>query len=227
MNDFSTTASVLAVIELFVKVVFLCYKYSIAVKKVKKDIQSLQKKIEKRKFCLNVVKNLFFLEFDCIAWFDALFERVNFLWINAILFVAKKLLFDSCICHFWPIVEAHDSSSTKKDLNRWFLIFDNLDRNYQTKIEDQQAYDIEFFWSTVDHDSILITTRLLHFEKHESTTKVMNVNRKQRRQILQNSIRRYLFTRNNRVFRISCSWLDWLNDKQKWTIWWLNWKNFR
>ena len=44
-------------------------------------------------------KNFFFLESECITWYDALSERVDFFLMNVILFVAKKLLFDSCICH--------------------------------------------------------------------------------------------------------------------------------
>ena len=88
---------------------------------------------------------------------------------------------------------------------RWLLIFNNVDRDYQAEAEDQQAYDIESFWPAADHGSMLITTRLPHLEEHGSTTKVMSVNREQGRQILQNSVRRCLSTRDNRVPRASCS----------------------
>ena len=87
---------------------------------------------------------------------------------------------------------------------RWLFVFDNVDRDYQAKIEDQQTYDIEFFFSSADHGFVLITTRLFHFEEHESTTKVTNVNQEQVRQILKNNVRRCLFTQNNRVSRASC-----------------------
>ena len=88
---------------------------------------------------------------------------------------------------------------------RWLLIFDNVDRDYQAETGDQQAYDIESFLPSADHGSVLITTRLPHFGEHGSTTKVTSVDQEQGRQILQNSVRRCLSARGNRVPRASCS----------------------
>ena len=58
MDGFSAAASVLAVIEASVKVVSLCYRYSIAVKDAEKDIQSLQKKVEDIKDVLQELRRL-------------------------------------------------------------------------------------------------------------------------------------------------------------------------
>jgi hypothetical protein len=44
--------------------------------------------------------------------------------------------------------------------NRWLIVFDNVDRDYQQKEIDRDAYDISDYLPDADHGSILITTRL-------------------------------------------------------------------
>ena len=56
MNNSSAAASVLTVIEMFMKVVFLCSHYSTVVKKAKNDIQRLQRKIENIRDVLQKLK---------------------------------------------------------------------------------------------------------------------------------------------------------------------------
>ena len=49
---------------------------------------------------------------------------------------------------------------SRRENDRWLAIFDNVDREYPSRIGDHQAYDIMSFLPPVDHGSILITTRL-------------------------------------------------------------------
>ena len=44
--------------------------------------------------------------------------------------------------------------------HRWLAVFDNVDREYPSRVGDSQAYDITSFLPTADHGSVLITTRL-------------------------------------------------------------------
>ena len=83
--------------------------------------------------------------------------------------------------------------------HRWLLIFDNVDRDHQAEMEDQQAYDIESFFPASDHGSVLITTRLPRLGGHGSATKVASFDQEQGRQIVRNNIRACLPTSGNRV----------------------------
>lgn len=58
MDGLSAAASVLTVIEVSVKVASFCYQYSTAVKDARKDIQSLQKKVEDIRDVLRELKRL-------------------------------------------------------------------------------------------------------------------------------------------------------------------------
>lgn len=46
------------------------------------------------------------------------------------------------------------------DNTQWLLIFDNVDQDYEQG-GATGAYDIQQYWPTADHGSVLITTRLL------------------------------------------------------------------
>jgi hypothetical protein len=48
----------------------------------------------------------------------------------------------------------------RSDNKDWLLIFDNVDRDYSAKGDDPDAYDVKRYFSSADHGSILITTRL-------------------------------------------------------------------
>jgi ATP/maltotriose-dependent transcriptional regulator MalT len=50
--------------------------------------------------------------------------------------------------------------------NRWLLIFDNVDRDNSPEADDSQSYDVEEFFSEVNHGSILITSRLRQLRQH-------------------------------------------------------------
>ena len=58
MDGLSATASVLAVIEVSVKVASLCSQYSVAVKNAENDIQRIQKKVKDIEVILQALKGL-------------------------------------------------------------------------------------------------------------------------------------------------------------------------
>ena len=84
---------------------------------------------------------------------------------------------------------------------RWLVIFDNVDRDYHTDVEDPQAYDIESFLPAADQGSILITTRLPHLGALGTATKVGRVGSEQALRILMNSSLQPQSTPGNPVFR--------------------------
>ena len=97
-------------------------------------------------------------------------------------------------------VTGHDHEATEKaDVvlgwlalernHRWLVVFDNVDRDYRTEVEDSQAYDIESFLPTTDHGSILITTRLPRLGEYGEATQVPTVNSEQGLQMLINTSR--------------------------------------
>ena len=67
---------------------------------------------------------------------------------------------------------------------RWLVVFDNVDRDYHTEVEDAQAYNIESFFPAADHGSILITTRLPHLGLLGKSTQVSRVDSEQAFRIL-------------------------------------------
>ena len=62
---------------------------------------------------------------------------------------------------------------------QWFIVFDNVDRDYRAKTEDSQIYDIVSFFSATDHGSIFIITRLSHLEELGSATKISKIDSQQ------------------------------------------------
>lgn len=63
--------------------------------------------------------------------------------------------------------------------HRWLVIFDNVDPEYPSNTEDQQAYDITSFLPSADHGSILITTRLASLGELGKSKEVQRLNRVQ------------------------------------------------
>jgi hypothetical protein len=53
----------------------------------------------------------------------------------------------------------------QRDNTDWLLIFDNVDRDYSDHNSDPNAYDIRRYFSSADHGSVLITTRLAKLEQ--------------------------------------------------------------
>jgi tetratricopeptide (TPR) repeat protein len=76
---------------------------------------------------------------------------------------------------------------SKPNNRRWLLIFDNVDREYNqedpgTKNEPG-AYDISHYIPTVDHGSILVTTRLATLQQLGESLSLRSVDREQARAI--------------------------------------------
>ena len=90
---------------------------------------------------------------------------------------------------------------TFKENRRWLVIFDNVDRDYHADVKDSQTYDLEFFFPAVDHDSILITTRLSHLEKFGTATQVTRIDGNQALQIHTNSSRLPQSSSGNSILR--------------------------
>jgi hypothetical protein len=67
----------------------------------------------------------------------------------------------------------------------WLLVFDNVDREYDSNTADPPAYDIEKYYPQVDHGSILITTRLASLEQLGESRLVTKVDKTQALAILQ------------------------------------------
>ncbi|KAL6712997.1 hypothetical protein ACLMJK_009393 [Lecanora helva] len=67
---------------------------------------------------------------------------------------------------------------------QWLVVFDNVDRDHPTKVDDSQAYDIELFFLATDHGSILITTRLSYLGLLGKSTQVSRVDSEQAFRIL-------------------------------------------
>ena len=54
---------------------------------------------------------------------------------------------------------------TIKGNSKWLLIFDNIDKDETSGIEDKETYNVEEFFPGADHGSIVITTRLKHLKE--------------------------------------------------------------
>lgn len=65
------------------------------------------------------------------------------------------------------------------DNTAWLLIFDNVDRDYDPRSADPDAYDVKRYLSGADHGSVLITTRLARLEQLGDSQQVGKVDRGQ------------------------------------------------
>ena len=68
--------------------------------------------------------------------------------------------------------------------NRWLMVFDNVDREFDATDPDSDSYDINKYIPSADHGSILITTRLLQLEKLGGSLAVGKVDSKTAKAIL-------------------------------------------
>jgi hypothetical protein len=79
----------------------------------------------------------------------------------------------------------------KSDNTDWLLIFDNVDQDFQAKMDherqaiNQEAYDVTRYFSGADHGSILITTRLAKLGQVGDSVGLGRVSKKQAREIFQ------------------------------------------
>ncbi|MCJ1466426.1 hypothetical protein MMC07_005045 [Pseudocyphellaria aurata] len=71
--------------------------------------------------------------------------------------------------------------------NQWLLVFDNVDREFPTSSEDQEAFDVRDYFPEADHGSILITSRLSSLWRLGIDMKLEPVDEIQGGRILENS----------------------------------------
>jgi hypothetical protein len=69
----------------------------------------------------------------------------------------------------------------------WLLIIDNVDRDYLSKDKDPQAYDVNDFFPSAEHGSILITSRLAGLHRRGESLKLGTVDADQAKAILVNN----------------------------------------
>ena len=72
----------------------------------------------------------------------------------------------------------------------WLLIFDNVDRDYSYHKSDPDAYDVRRYFSTADHGSVLITTRLAKLEQLGESQQLGKVDQDQAEAILRSRYKR-------------------------------------
>jgi len=78
----------------------------------------------------------------------------------------------------------------QQDNTDWLLIFDNVDRDYSYHNSDPDAYDVRRYFSSADHGSVLITTRLAKLEQLGDSQQLGKVNQDQAEAILQSRYKR-------------------------------------
>ena len=76
------------------------------------------------------------------------------------------------------------------DNTAWLLIFDNVDREYDSCGADPDAYDVKCYLSGADHGSVLITTRLARLEQFGDSQQLGKVDRRQAEAIFKNWYKR-------------------------------------
>ncbi|KAI9823351.1 MAG: hypothetical protein M1819_001359 [Sarea resinae] len=72
----------------------------------------------------------------------------------------------------------------QKDNTNWLLIFDNVDREYSSQHYDPDAYDVRRYFSSIDHGSVLITSRQAKLEQLGGSRKLGKVDGDQAEAIL-------------------------------------------
>jgi hypothetical protein len=73
----------------------------------------------------------------------------------------------------------------RPDNTTWLLIFDNVDREYNERGDDPDAYDVRIYLSGADHGSVLITTRLARLKQLGDSCPLRKVDQEQARAILE------------------------------------------
>ncbi len=72
----------------------------------------------------------------------------------------------------------------------WLLIIDNVDRDYDPRNPDPDAYDVKRYLSGADHGAVLITTRLAKLKQLGDSQQLGKVDRNQAEAIFQSWYRR-------------------------------------
>ena len=78
----------------------------------------------------------------------------------------------------------------QQDNTDWLLIFDNVDRDYSYHNSDPNAYDVRRYFSSANHGSILITTRLAKLEQLGDSQQLGKVDQDQAEAILRSRYKR-------------------------------------
>ena len=78
----------------------------------------------------------------------------------------------------------------QQDNTHWLLIFDNVDRDYSYDNSDSEAYDVRRYFSSADHGSVLITTRLAKLEQLGDSQQLGKVDQDQAEAILRSRYKR-------------------------------------
>ena len=76
------------------------------------------------------------------------------------------------------------------DNTDWLLIFDNVDREYNPRDPDPEAYDVKRYLSSADHGAVLITTRLAKLEQLGDSQQLGKVDRNQSETMFQSWYKR-------------------------------------
>lgn len=72
----------------------------------------------------------------------------------------------------------------------WLLIIDNVDREYNPRDPDPDAYDVGRYLSGANHGAVLITTRLAQLEQLEDSQPLGKVDKNQSEAIFQSRYKR-------------------------------------
>lgn len=78
----------------------------------------------------------------------------------------------------------------RPDNSAWLLIFDNVDREYDPRGDDPDAYDVKRYFSGADHGSVLVTTRIASLEQLGVSQQLGKVDEEQAQSIFNSWYRR-------------------------------------
>ncbi len=97
---------------------------------------------------------------------------------------------------------------------RWLMIFDNVDRDMQSMKVDAQIYNITSFLSSVNHDFILIITRLSSLREIEKSIEVTRLRSNQALKLISNRSSLHQFSSDTIDILSEDQDISWLNDLQ-------------
>lgn len=96
----------------------------------------------------------------------------------------------------------------------WLMIFDNVDRDMQSMKVDAQIYNITSFLSSVNHDFILIITRLSSLKEIEKSIEVTRLRSDQALKLISNRSSLHQFSSDTINISLKDQDISWLNDLQ-------------
>lgn len=96
----------------------------------------------------------------------------------------------------------------------WLMIFDNVDWDMQSMKVDAQIYNITSFLSSVDHDFILIITRLSSLKEIEKSIEVTRLRSDQALKLISNRSSLHQFSSDTINISSEDQDISWLNDLQ-------------